>query len=144
MCIRDSYCLTGDRRAREAVLSITEWADKTINGSGNLIDGAIRFLRRGLRDGVQVMQGRQVFRYAYTLDRGTGNFIRALLNSYRLTGTREYLQRAEVVIENTFSATDDLGARNFDDIEGTWYYTCLLYTSPSPRDRTRSRMPSSA
>ena len=27
---------------------------------------------------------------------------------------------------------------------GTLNYTCLLYTSPSPRDRTRSRMPSSA
>jgi len=33
----------------------------------------------------------------------------------------------------------------------SWFYTilrnlctCLLYTSPSPRDRTRSRMPSSA
>ena len=26
---------------------------------------------------------------------------------------------------------------------GMWY-SCLLYTSPSPRDRTRSRMPSSA
>eukprot|EP00656_Telonema_subtile_P047078 TRINITY_DN5387_c0_g1_i6.p1 TRINITY_DN5387_c0_g1~~TRINITY_DN5387_c0_g1_i6.p1 ORF type:complete len:806 (+),score=133.13 TRINITY_DN5387_c0_g1_i6:207-2624(+) len=25
-----------------------------------------------------------------------------------------------------------------------WFDTCLLYTSPSPRDRTRSRMPSSA
>ena len=25
-----------------------------------------------------------------------------------------------------------------------WYESCLLYTSPSPRDRTRSRMPSSA
>ena len=24
------------------------------------------------------------------------------------------------------------------------YETCLLYTSPSPRDRTRARMPSSA
>ena len=24
------------------------------------------------------------------------------------------------------------------------YHSCLLYTSPSPRDRTRSRMPSSA
>ena len=24
------------------------------------------------------------------------------------------------------------------------YHPCLLYTSPSPRDRTRSRMPSSA
>ena len=29
-------------------------------------------------------------------------------------------------------------------IDGTLYVTCLLYTSPSPRDRTRSRMPSSA
>ena len=27
---------------------------------------------------------------------------------------------------------------------GTWQGICLLYTSPSPRDRTRSRMPSSA
>ena len=26
----------------------------------------------------------------------------------------------------------------------TAYWLCLLYTSPSPRDRTRSRMPSSA
>ena len=25
-----------------------------------------------------------------------------------------------------------------------FYRICLLYTSPSPRDRTRSRMPSSA
>ena len=25
-----------------------------------------------------------------------------------------------------------------------WEFSCLLYTSPSPRDRTRSRMPSSA
>jgi len=27
---------------------------------------------------------------------------------------------------------------------GSLYESCLLYTSPSPRDRTRSRMPSSA
>ena len=26
----------------------------------------------------------------------------------------------------------------------SYLFTCLLYTSPSPRDRTRSRMPSSA
>ena len=31
------------------------------------------------------------------------------------------------------------GRVTIDDI-----YSCLLYTSPSPRDRTRSRMPSSA
>ena len=34
---------------------------------------------------------------------------------------------------------------NFSGIgEGTINQNCLLYTSPSPRDRTRSRMPSSA
>ena len=31
-----------------------------------------------------------------------------------------------------------------DDTNGRFYEACLLYTSPSPRDRTRSRMPSSA
>ena len=28
--------------------------------------------------------------------------------------------------------------------QGAFHEACLLYTSPSPRDRTRSRMPSSA
>ena len=31
-----------------------------------------------------------------------------------------------------------------DDTDGDNLWNCLLYTSPSPRDRTRSRMPSSA
>ena len=30
------------------------------------------------------------------------------------------------------------------DVDTTTGLACLLYTSPSPRDRTRSRMPSSA
>ena len=36
----------------------------------------------------------------------------------------------------------ELIGRNITDVEGIW--TCLLYTSPSPRDRQKSRMPSSA
>jgi len=32
----------------------------------------------------------------------------------------------------------------FDPDRHIKFKTCLLYTSPSPRDRTRSRMPSSA
>ena len=39
---------------------------------------------------------------------------------------------------NTFTGC----IRGFSGIQT--YRTCLLYTSPSPRDRTRSRMPSSA
>eukprot|EP00657_Telonema_sp_P-1_P000958 TRINITY_DN11975_c0_g1_i1.p1 TRINITY_DN11975_c0_g1~~TRINITY_DN11975_c0_g1_i1.p1 ORF type:complete len:106 (-),score=37.75 TRINITY_DN11975_c0_g1_i1:130-447(-) len=42
--------------------------------------------------------------------------------------------------------TDKVKALNeFECIEPVFIlYNCLLYTSPSPRDRTRSRMPSSA
>ena len=35
-------------------------------------------------------------------------------------------------------------AENKTVIEAAGVKICLLYTSPSPRDRTRSRMPSSA
>ena len=32
----------------------------------------------------------------------------------------------------------------YNDTHAYELFSCLLYTSPSPRDRTRSRMPSSA
>ena len=38
----------------------------------------------------------------------------------------------------------ELLIKNISDFELTYYATCLLYTSPSPRDMRRSRMPSSA
>ena len=38
-------------------------------------------------------------------------------------------------VQNSLIMFDQYGSPNF---------SCLLYTSPSPRDRTRSRMPSSA
>ena len=41
-----------------------------------------------------------------------------------------FSEGARVALEQTHQAMDT--------------YFCLLYTSPSPRDRTRSRMPSSA
>ena len=36
------------------------------------------------------------------------------------------------------------GNDQYKEVKGDFSYFCLLYTSPSPRDRTRSRMPSSA
>ena len=39
---------------------------------------------------------------------------------------------------------DDFNSADAKIGDGDLGITCLLYTSPSPRDRTRSRMPSSA
>ena len=57
---------------------------------------------------------------------------------HRLTST---LTRRKINIESlTVSETVETGISRFTIVVNT----CLLYTSPSPRDRTRSRMPSSA
>ena len=48
-------------------------------------------------------------------------------------------------LTETFTVTvQNVGGSNKYFIDGTQQPTCLLYTSPSPRDRQKSRMPSSA
>ena len=53
-----------------------------------------------------------------------------------------------IIIENKAGANGAIGAdfvaKAEPDGHTIFLTTCLLYTSPSPRDRTRSRMPSSA
>ena len=44
----------------------------------------------------------------------------------------------EVLVNNESNYQDDYG------VHSAWIEICLLYTSPSPRDRQKSRMPSSA
>ena len=59
-------------------------------------------------------------------------------NGTLLTGSKDNI-RWEITAPNTSSGTFALVIRRGDDTQ-----TCLLYTSPSPRDRQKSRMPSSA
>ena len=48
----------------------------------------------------------------------------------------------EPVIEQNAHA--ELSEEGNERVEEAWDASCLLYTSPSPRDATLSRMPSSA
>ena len=43
-----------------------------------------------------------------------------------------------------FQAYDEIDGAPEEKARGITISTCLLYTSPSPRDRQKSRMPSSA
>ena len=70
--------------------------------------------------------------------------IRSLVKSDFITTGRDYQEVLDswlgydinLLVRRWGSPTDSFQARNGN--------ICLLYTSPSPRDRTRSRMPSSA
>ena len=65
----------------------------------------------------------------------TGSVLANLLSKYNIT---IHILEKENEIYNLPRAV------HFDDEIMRTFKSCLLYTSPSPRDRTRSRMPSSA
>ena len=74
----------------------------------------------------------------------------------RSSAASDVYKRQMIYIETPANPTNDLIdiqakkeiAKHFSTKDKEVYLavdnTCLLYTSPSPRDRTRSRMPSSA
>ena len=66
---------------------------------------------------------------------------------------KETRERLDYLNEGRFDETEDEYSKELHAIRLSTeeksrrvdqYMNCLLYTSPSPRDRTRSRMPSSA
>jgi len=63
------------------------------------------------------------------------------VNNFQLP---QEVNKAEEYIRNFGDPQFLLYWSQFPIDEDTWTYTCLLYTSPSPRDATLSRMPSSA
>ena len=66
-----------------------------------------------------------------------------------VSGLVAYQQEMDLV-SNNVANVNTVGYKpsraSFSDLLYTqmWTNTCLLYTSPSPRDRQKSRMPSSA
>ena len=72
----------------------------------------------------------------------------------RVLSPAEIQDRAYEIFEIAKETDDQTKSEDFDGYAALDYQglrispeppqTCLLYTSPSPRDRTRSRMPSSA
>ena len=66
-----------------------------------------------------------------------------ILNEDRNARAREVVQRIMPWVEHDNQCILQRCERG-EPTEDGGYRTCLLYTSPSPRDRTRSRMPSSA
>ena len=73
-----------------------------------------------------------------------------ILNSIKTFGNIVCFRNLEEATNESIALFGDKEAsgivlqRAYDDYYNGYQDNCLLYTSPSPRDRTRSRMPSSA
>ena len=70
-------------------------------------------------------------------------FVKSIFEEEEVTDLGEDLPSIEGWDANGSPVVEDLKVAE-EDTTTTPNFTCLLYTSPSPRDRQKSRMPSSA
>jgi hypothetical protein len=112
------FLLTGHLWAREAVIGLADWVLRMDDGSRTIF----RWLSRaptGLASGTASTA-------YHGPGRGAGNSILSLLNAFRLTGARAYLEYAEALIRRCIHPEDDVPARHLLDTERKWSYTVFL------------------
>ena len=74
----------------------------------------------------------------------------SVLNKNKIPTTSIYFKHLHICVEHSERALQDGVLAQRASLEGTvkehldQFLPCLLYTSPSPRDKRQSRMPSSA
>ena len=120
------YFMTGNKEAREAVLRLGEWVHNYMEGSGTLMEAAQKTLKNDSKEFINTCKGAKVFKYTYLMDRGTGNYLRTLMDCYDITGDGKYLHQVEHVIKNTAGPSDEIDARDLDQPEYTWFYIIFL------------------
>ncbi len=112
------YYLTGDAHARAAVLGLADWVI-------NMDDGRKHWLE--LIDpgptGLATATGELTYQGP---GRGPGNSVNALLDAWLLSGSRQYLQKAEEFIQRAAHPCDDIAALDLLDAEKRWSYTVFL------------------
>ena len=93
-----------------------------------------------------IMRQESNFIHDIRSDRGATGLMQLMQSTARITANRSGLKRPSVYDLQRAELNIRLGVAYFkrllDQTDNN--PICLLYTSPSPRDRTRSRMPSSA
>lgn len=115
------YLMTGEVASKQAVVELTHWMSCVYEGSGELLDFALAVKNSDTR--VDLKNVKSGF---YPLDRGTGNYIVALIDSFEVTQQQRYLDQASLVIKHTVLLDEDLSNRNLDKVEETWFYTVFL------------------
>ena len=120
------YFLTGAEFSRAAVLELAQWIGQLYEGTGTLVEQLIQIKSQTLPRLKSAGNNDGVLNHRYPLDRGVGNYINAVLDTYAITADPARLQQAERIIRGTVHPQDRIADRHFDDIEGTWFHTVFF------------------
>ncbi len=128
------YCISGKQEAFECLSGMVSWMQHIYEGDQTLLGLFLRLKNANftlpftqkpiLGHGTGVV--RDPVSNRYPLDRGTGNYVNALLDGFDIQQDLALLSEVERVILNTISEDDDISERGFDDIENTWFYIVFL------------------
>jgi hypothetical protein len=113
------YYLTGDPEAAAAVQVLADWVISMDDGSQSLL---------GLIDeGAIGAASSTVDPLYHKPGRGAGNSINVLIDAYMLSNDRNYMKKAEELIERCIHPTDDIDALKLNhDPEHRWSYLVFL------------------
>ncbi|WP_207613360.1 hypothetical protein [Alteromonas sp. 5E99-2] len=114
------YLLTGYTPSYQASLKLSKWIETLYEGDNTFVALALSIKNRHRADLKQLTSGQ------YPLDRGTGNYIQAMLDRYELTGKQSLLFKVQHIICSTISNEDNIADRDFSNVENTWFYTVFL------------------
>lgn len=114
------YFLTGDETSKDTVINLAKWISNVYEGSGSVLDNLLKIKNR------HIPGYKNVLTEQYPLDRGTGNYIFALIDAYEVSGQQSFLDQASLVIKNTANPYEDLSLRHLNNIEECWFYTVFL------------------
>ena len=114
------YLITGNTASRNALLELTNWVSKIYEGNGTLLDVLVSVKNRNRPD------LKNIFLNKYPLDRGTGNYINALLDSYYLNQQQSVIDLVAYIIKHTVHPDDNIDERQLSNVEETWFYTVFF------------------
>lgn len=114
------YFVTGNESSKQAVIDLADWVTAFYEGDGSFFETLLSVKNSRYGDYKNVVTGQ------YPLDRGTGNYIVALVDAYEVSGKQSYLDQASLVIKHTAFPCEVIEQRGLDDVEATWFYTVFL------------------
>lgn len=112
------YYLTGDPLARQAVCDLAGWIVRMDDGASTILGQ--------LDDGPTGLASQTASPDYHGPGRGAGNAVGAVLDGFRLTGERRYLEKAEELIRRCIHPDDRMDDMDFDNIELRWSYLVFL------------------
>jgi hypothetical protein len=111
------YFMTGDILAKETVLELAEYVLHMDDGGGifSLFD-----------EGPTGLASQTVETSYHKPGRGPGNCINCLIDAYRLSSKRAYIDKAEELIRRCIHPQDDILSLHLDEPECRWSYLVFL------------------